>query len=259
MAKISACIISFNEEAKIGDCIRSVQGVADEIVVVDSCSTDRTREIAQELGARVIEQPFLGYIEQKNFAVDQASHEWILALDCDERLSGPLRDAIRAGKDTLQPGTAYQMSRKTFYVNRWLDHCWYPDRKVRLFHRSQGRWGGVNPHDRVEVQGADIVTLPGDILHLSFDSISDHVQTIDRFTEIGAREAFARGKRATRLDPFIHGAATFGKQYLLKRGFLDGFPGLTACALSGVHAYVKYSKLRMLGMSDANGTGMPPR
>ena len=250
MPGISVCIISFNEEAKIADCLRSVRTVADEIVVVDSCSTDRTRAISVELGARIIEQPFLGYIEQKNFAIDQASHDWILSLDCDERLSDALLAAIASVKDSLQPGVAYRMSRKTFYVYRWLNHCWYPDRKVRLFHRAHGRWSGTNPHDHVTIRSGEIVDLPGDILHYSFDSVFAHLDTINRFTEIGAREAYARGERAGIFAPVTHGTAALIKHYILKSGWRDGFAGLTASVLSGVHAYVKHSKIRMLAITE---------
>lgn len=246
MPLISACVISYNEETKIADCLESLKGVADEIVVVDSCSTDATRSIALNYTNRVIEQPFLGYIEQKNFAVEQASNDWILALDCDERLSPELRNSIIRFKDNAGKAHGYRVSRKTFYIYRWLNHCWYPDRKVRLFNRRRAQWGGRNPHDHVVVASEEIADLDGDLLHYSFDSVSDHLQTIDRFTDIGAREAHERGKRASLFSPYLHGIGTFTKQYFLKAGFLDGFAGLTASTLSGVHAYVKYVKLRLM-------------
>lgn len=252
MPLISACIIAYNEEKKIAACLESLKDVADEVIVVDSCSTDATRAIALKYTSRVIEQPFLGYIEQKNFAVEQAGNDWILALDCDERLSPVLRKSILRFKDAAGEKDGYRVSRKTFYIYRWLNHCWYPDRKVRLFNRRQARWGGTNPHDHVVVDSGRIADLHGDLLHYSFDSVSTHLKTMDRFTEIGAREAFQRGKRASVFSPYLHGIGTFVKQYFLKAGFLDGFAGLTASTLSGVHAYVKYVKLRLmiLGKTD---------
>ncbi len=254
MPGISACIISFNEESKISACLASVQGIADEIVVVDSGSTDATIEIANRFGARVIHQPFLGYVEQKDFAAQAGANDWVLSIDCDERLSSELRAAITTAKSALDGHAAYRVSRKTFYIYRWLNHCWYPDRKIRLFDRRQARWGGVNPHDEVIADSGSIADLAGDLLHYSFDSIDDHLDTIARFTEIGAREAYLRGKRASMVDPLVHGGATFIKQYFLKMGCLDGFAGLTACALSGMHAYVKYTKLRLLAMQASNST-----
>jgi len=135
------------------------------------------------------------------------------------------------------------MARKTFYVYRWLNYCWYPDYKIRLFDRRQARWGGINPHDRVEVSSGEVRTLSGDILHYSFDSLSDHLRTLDHFTEIGAREILARGKRVTVLDPVTHGFWTFFRLLIVKRGFMDGFAGFVVAVLSGVHAFVKYSKV----------------
>lgn len=243
MPKISVCIISFNEEAKIEDCLKSVQRVADEIVVVDSLSTDSTREIAVRYTDRIFEQAFLGHVEQKNLAVSKASHDWILSLDCDERLTPELEASILAIKDRLDEHDAYRVARKTFYVYRWLNHCWYPDRKTRLFNRRTARWGGVNPHDHIETDGDDIVTLRGDLQHYSFDSISAHLKTIDSFTEIGAREIIVRGKRVSLLDPFTHALWTFIKLYFIKRGFLDGFAGIVVSLLSFMHVFIKYAKV----------------
>jgi glycosyltransferase involved in cell wall biosynthesis len=243
MPKISACIISYNEEKKIEDCLLSLQGIADEIVVVDSLSQDATVEIARRYTDKVFDQPFLGHIEQKNLAVSKASHDWILSLDCDERLSEELRASILEVKERLDEYDAYRMARRTFYVYRWLNHCWYPDKKVRLFDRRGARWGGVNPHDRVEVDGDRIYELSGDILHYSFDSISAHIQTLDKFTEIGAQEIIRRGKRVTLLSPFSHATWTFLRMYVIRGGFRDGFAGLVASVLSFMHVFVKYAKV----------------
>ncbi len=197
MPAISACIISFNEEKKIEDCLKSLQGVVDEIIVVDSLSTDNTVAIAEKYTDKIFHQKFLGHIEQKNLAVEKAGNDWILSLDCDERLSDELKASILAIKDNLDNADAWRMPRKTFYVYRWLNHCWYPDVKTRLFNRNTARWGGTNPHDHIITEGKNIVRLKGDIQHYSFDSISDHLKTIDSFTEIGADEIVRKNKHVS--------------------------------------------------------------
>lgn len=242
MPKISACIISFNEEKKIEDCLKSLSSIADEVVVVDSFSTDSTLEIAGRYTDKIYKQEFLGHIEQKNLAVEKASHDWILSLDCDERLSVELQQSILSIKNNLDDADAYCMSRKTFYVYRWLNHCWYPDIKTRLFNRKTSHWGGTNPHDHIITDGKRIVRLKGDIHHYSFDSISSHLQTIDKFTEIGADELIRKNKSVNVLSPMTHASWVFIKLYMLKRGFMDGFAGLTVSVLSYMHVYIKYSK-----------------
>mgnify|MGYP000268079004 CR=1 FL=1 len=242
MGKISACIISYNEEKKIEDCLKSLLPIADEIIVVDSISSDNTLKIAQKYTDKIFHQKFLGHIEQKNLAVDKASYDWIISLDCDERLSVELQQSILDIKDHLDDVDAYCMARKTFYVYKWLNHCWYPDIKTRLFNKNTSRWGGTNPHDHIVTQGKNIVKLQGDIYHYSFDSISDHLKTIDSFTEIGANEIVRKNKRITIFSPVSHASWTFIKLYIFKRGFLDGFAGLVVSVLSYVHVFVKYSK-----------------
>ena len=245
MTRISACIISYNEENKIENCLRSLDGVVDEIVVVDSLSTDRTVEIASAFTDRIFHQPFLGHVAQKNLSVSKARYDWILNLDCDERLSSQLRQSILEVKDRLDRYDAYQMARKTFYVYRWLNHCWYPDKKIRLFNKHKARWSGVKLHEKVQVDSGQVQFLSGDILHYSFDSLSAHIQTLDNFTEIGAAEILESGKKVFLLTPFSHGLWIFIRMYILRRGFLDGYAGLAASALSSVHVFVKYSKVLM--------------
>jgi glycosyltransferase involved in cell wall biosynthesis len=243
MPKISACIISFNEEKKIEDCLQSLQPVVDEIIVVDSLSTDKTLEIVAKYTDKIYKQKFLGHVEQKNLAVNKASHDWVLSLDCDERLSAQLQDSIANIKDSLASHDAYKMPRKTFYVYRWLNYCWYPDKKVRLFNKHKAHWGGINPHDKVIVSSDNIQELKGDILHYSFDSISAHIQTLDKFTEIGAQEILKKGKKVSLLSPLLHAKWTFFRMYIVRGGFLDGFAGLVASMLSFMHVFVKYSKV----------------
>lgn len=244
MPKISACIISYNEEQNIGDCLKSLEGIADEIVVVDSFSTDRTVEIASAYTDSIYHEKFEGYIEQKNLAVSKAEHDWILSLDCDERLSPELASSILAIKERLdEQQLAYRMPRKTFYVYRWLNHCWYPDKKVRLFNKHKAHWGGINPHDKIIVEEGKISDLRGDLQHYSFNSISDHLQTIDKFSEIGAREIIASGKNVSLFDPLTHAIWTFTRLYFIKRGFLDGLAGFIVSVLSFMHTFVKYNKV----------------
>ena len=242
MPKISACIISFNEEKKLEDCLKSLQPIVDEIIIVDSLSTDDTLKIAQRYTDKIFNQKFLGHIEQKNLAVSKAGYDWILSLDCDERLTPELQQSILAIKDNLDAADAYCMHRKTFYIYRWLNHCWYPDTKTRLFNKTTSHWGGTNPHDRIITQGKNIRLLRGDIQHYSFSSISEHLKTIDKFTEIGADELIKKGKRFTIFSPVTHASWTFIKLYFIKRGFLDGFAGLVVSVLSYMHVFVKYTK-----------------
>ncbi|MBN4054678.1 glycosyltransferase family 2 protein [Nitrospira defluvii] len=243
MTKISACIISFNEENKIEDCLKSLDGLVDEIVVVDSKSTDCTVEIALKYTDKIHIQAFLGYVAQKKLAVSHANYDWILSLDCDERLSPDLKNSIEAIKVRIEEYDAYEMPRKTFYVYRWLNHCWYPDRKIRLFNKHKAEWIGVNVHEKVSVRSDKVKGLDGDILHYSFDTISAHIQTLDRFTEIGANEILKRGKPVSVFSPIGHAFWTFFRIYLLRKGFLDGFAGFVASVLSFMHVFVKYSKV----------------
>ena len=243
MPKISACIISFNEEKKIEDCLKSLRPVADEIIVVDSHSTDTTVEIARKYTDKVYDQAFLGYIEQKNLAVSKASHDWIISLDCDERLDSEVTALILAAKDTLNDYDAYRMSRKTFYVYRWLNHCWYPDKQIRLFNKHTAKWVGMDLHEKVLVDGSNIKDLRGDILHYTVDSISEHLQQIDKFTEIAAGEIIKNGKTVNLLTPLTHSVWTFVRIYFIRGGLLDGFAGFVVAFLSMVYAFVKYAKV----------------
>lgn len=239
---ISAAIITFNEESRIADCIKSLSW-ADEIVVVDSHSTDRTHDVVTSYPkTRLIERDWEGHVKQKNFALVATTYEWVISLDSDERVSRKLRDEIL---ELMKNPTAdgYSMPRKVFYINRWIKHCgWYPARKVRLVKKSKAAWEGVDPHDALAVNGK-VEKLTGDIYHLSFDSVYGHFKTIDNFTRIGAREANSRGKKANFLDITLRPLFTFLKMYVFKVGFRDGVPGLIICGLSAFHTYSKYERL----------------
>ncbi|HKK80580.1 MAG TPA: glycosyltransferase family 2 protein [Phaeodactylibacter sp.] len=241
--KISGLIITLNEERNIGDCIRSMQAVVDEVVVVDSFSTDRTPEICKELGVRFIQHPFEGFIEQKNYAVQQASYEHVLSLDADERLSPEMAESIKQVKQNWE-GAGYAFNRLNNYCGKWLPHAWYPDRKTRLWDRRRGQWGGINPHDKVLLSGQEAKRLPGDLLHYPYYSIMEHVQQIQKFAEMDAQAKLAAGKRVSVYRDLVLGPHfKFFKLYILKRGFLDGYYGFIFCCLAAGLNFLKYARL----------------
>jgi glycosyltransferase involved in cell wall biosynthesis len=251
MIKISACICSFNEELKLEDCLKSIENFVDEIVVVDSGSTDRTREIAQRYTERVIHRDWPGMTAQRAFSISQATHDWILVIDCDERLTPELAASIDRLRKQGPKHEGYDLPRRTYYVYRWLNHAWYPGWRTRVFDRRCAEVGGVDPHDVIVMKSGTSARLDGDLLHYSFVSLSDHLQTIDSFTTIAAKELIRRGKRVGVLDPFTHGITAFIKLYIFKRGFLDGFAGFSVALLSGVYGFVKYAKVLMAGWKQA--------
>jgi glycosyltransferase involved in cell wall biosynthesis len=241
--RLSVCVVAMDEADHIADCLRSAD-FADEWIVVDSHSKDRTREIAASSGARVIERDWPGHVEQKNFALDQASHDWVLCLDADERVSPELRASILRALESPDLPAGFECARRTRYLGRWIRHGgWYPDRKLRLFRRSAGRWGGTNPHDHVRVEGR-VARLGGDLLHHSYRSLSDHLRTIDSFTTIAAREKRAAGRRAGWLDTTLRPFGKFLRMYVLRAGFLDGWPGFAAAVSGAYYVFLKYAKLR---------------
>ncbi|MBI4601296.1 MAG: glycosyltransferase family 2 protein [Planctomycetes bacterium] len=260
----SACIIAFDEERNLPDALASV-GFADEIIVVDSHSTDATREVAaafrgrdldgREVVPRVIERDWPGHVEQKNFAIDQASHDWVLCIDADERVSSELRREVEAALAADPPGAdGYTMPRKTFYLGRWiLRSGWYPDRKLRLFRRSRGRWGGTNPHDHVYVRGV-VKPFSGDLHHYSYRSMADHIRTINSFTDIAAREKLREGVRWPLLRMLVQPPFKLFKMYVLKQGFREGAAGFIVAVLGALYVFLKYAKLwelRGLAWKDA--------
>lgn len=247
MVYISAVIITLNEEANINRCLKSLQGVADEIVVLDSLSTDNTREICKSYNVKFIEQPFLGYIEQKNKALDYASNNYILSLDADEALSDKLKQAILQIKDNWI-ADGYVFNRLTNYCGRWIYHTdWYPDKKLRLFDRRKGSWKGINPHDEFRlIPGSKKHYIKGDILHYSFPSVDHHLEVLKKFTTIMATENFQRGKKVNILSIVIKPVWKFLKSYIIRLGFMDGYYGYVIAKISAHATFVKYLKLREL-------------
>lgn len=245
--RITAAIITYNEECNIERCIRSLLPVADEIFVVDSFSTDRTKEICLRLGTRFAENPFEGHIQQKNFALEHSSCEWVLSLDADEALTDKLQASILAVKTNPQYD-GYRLNRLTNYCGHWVRHCgWYPDTKVRLVKKSKARWTGTNPHDRLDLLNSEPTGfLNGDLLHYSYNNREEHYKQIEYFGDISARELFEQGKRTNYLVISFKVIAQFIKSYFIKKGFLDGKTGFTISRLSAYATYRKYIKLLRL-------------
>lgn len=247
--KISATIITYNEERNIARAIESLR-CCDEIVVVDSGSSDRTVELATNLGARVIESPWPGYAKQKNVAADRAAHDWILSLDADEALSEGLEAEIWQIKKNGPKFDAYVMPRLAKYLGTWIFHSgWYPDKKVRLYHRDKAQWTGEYVHESVEV-GGTIGHLEGRILHYTCDSLSEHLRTLDRYTTLAAEQIVAQKKRVTLWHLAIDPAWTFIRTYIFQLGFLDGFEGLAIAYMAAFYNFLKYSKAKLMGFRD---------
>jgi glycosyltransferase involved in cell wall biosynthesis len=243
--KITATIITLNEERNIARSIESLR-CADEILIVDSGSIDRTVELAQNLGARVIEGQWLGFAAQKNWAAEQASNDWILSLDADEALSEALEAEIWSLKKTGPRHDAYTMPRLARYLGRWILHSgWYPDRKVRLYRRGKARWVGEFVHESVVVDGRT-GHLDSNILHFTCDSLSEHLRTLDKYTTLAAQEIAARRMKVPLARLILDPAWTFVKSYFLQRGFLDGLEGLTIAYMAAFYTFLKYSKARIM-------------
>ena len=245
--KISAVIITFNEEQNIGRCIESLEGIADEIVVVDSYSTDRTEEICRSYGVKFIRHCFRGHIEQKNWAMLQAASPYILSLDADEALSAELRTSILKVKENWTHD-GYYFNRLTSYCGKWIRHTsWYPSRKLRLWDARRGGWGGFNPHDRFYLRkGASRKFLKGNLLHYSYYSVEEHIRQMNSFSTILARSYFERGRRAYFHTIVVHPLWRFIKDYFLRAGFLDGYYGYVVCRISAQATFMKYVKMKQI-------------
>jgi glycosyltransferase involved in cell wall biosynthesis len=250
--EISAVIITFNEYTNIGRCLDSLNQVADEIVVVDSFSTDKTEEICKTKGASFIQHRFEGHVEQKNYAMCRASHDYVLSLDADEVLSEELKKSILGVKNNWD-SDGYSFNRLNNYCGKWIRHCgWYPDRKLRLWDRRKGSWGGVNPHDRVMMdQNSSISHLLGDLFHYSYYTIGENISQVNKFSDIAARAAYERGRRSNfMLDICLNPAFTFLKKYFIKLGILDGYYGFVISIISAFGKFLKYVKLRELNIAN---------
>jgi glycosyltransferase involved in cell wall biosynthesis len=248
MGLLSVVIITYNEEGNIARCIDSVKNIADEIVVLDAYSTDRTVEIASAAGAIVKQDRFAGFIQQKNKALSLASNDYVLSLDADEALDEQLVQSISHIKTDFR-AAAYTMNRCTNYCGRFIRRgTWYPDRKMRLFNRHTARWAGVNPHDRIELaaNAGAVQFLQGDILHYSFDSVADHVQKSNSYSSIAADAMFSKGKKSSWFKMMVNPLWEFIHGYFIRLGFMEGFEGFVI-AINSAHAtFLKYVKLYQL-------------
>lgn len=242
MIKLSVVIITLNEEKNIERCLLSLKNIADEIIVMDSFSTDKTKEICQKHGVRFVEQKFIGYRDQKNLVHDMASFDYVLSLDADEVLSPELEASILKAKNNFEYA-GYEMSRLTNYNGQWIHHSgWYPDKKIRMVKKSLGRWGGENIHEGMVVTGT-IGPLEGDLLHYSYDSVSSHIIQANKFSSMEAIALYQQGKKATLGRLITRGPFQFFKDYVLKLGFLDGSYGFVICFINGLYVLLKYAKL----------------
>ena len=246
MVQISGVIITFNEEKNIERCLKSLEGVVDEVVVLDSFSTDRTEEICQKNNVKFLQHEFDGHIQQKNRAKDMAAYDYVLSLDADEALSEKLKVAILSAKENWQYD-GYSFNRLASYCGKWIKHSWYPDPKLRLWDRKKGQWGGMNPHDTF-VMNKDTTTthLQGDLLHYSFYTIEEHIQQINKFSTISAQTYYMKGRRGSVCALLFRPFWRFIRDYFFKLGFLDGFYGFVVCRNTAHEVFLKYSKLRHL-------------
>lgn len=226
-------------------------GVADEIIVVDSFSNDDTVQLADALGAKVVQHEFEGYVEQKNYAITCASHEWMLSLDADEALSEDLKASLVKVKSSLTVNSVYAVNRLNNFCGQWIKHCgWYPDVKLRLFHKSSGNWAGKNPHDKFDVKkGITVKHLVGDLLHYTFYTLQEHNLQIEKFSGIAAQAYYDKGTRANVLNLVFSPLFKFIRNYVLKLGFLDGYYGWLICKRSARATYLKYDKLKKIQKS----------
>ncbi len=247
MNTLSAVIITWNEESNIGRCIDSLRHVADEVIVLDSFSSDNTVAIALRKGAIVKQENFTGYIEQKNKVLEFTNCNYVLSLDGDEVLSKKLINSILEEKKEFRH-IAYRMNRYNNYCGRFIKHgLWYPDRKIRLFDKRFSSWGGMNPHDKILLhRNHPVKFLKGDILHYPFTTIDRHQQRNERFSSIAASSLFESGKRPHWLKIILSPAWSFFNGYFLRLGFLDGYYGFTIAFLTAKLSYLKYQKLRHL-------------
>lgn len=250
MPQISVVIITLNEEKNIGRCIDSVKGIADEILVVDSFSSDKTKEIVKSKGARFIQHAFEDYVKQHEYADSEAKFDHILTIDADEEISKPLRDSI-SGVKKYWKHDAYTMNRMTNYCGHWIKHSgWYPDIKLRLYDRRKGKWVGRKIHERYAmVEGTTRGHLKGDIKHYSFNSISQHVLQANKFTDLTAQAAFESGKKSNWFKILMSPILKFSRGYFFNLGFLDGYYGFVVCRISAYATFLKYTKLMDLQKS----------
>jgi glycosyltransferase involved in cell wall biosynthesis len=242
--KISGVVITFNEQKNIERCLDSLVGIVDEIVVVDSFSQDKTEEICAKYKVKFVQHAFEGHIQQKNWAITQATHQYILSLDADEVLTSQLQKSILAVKENCM-ADGYSFNRLNNYCDKWIKHCgWYPDVKLRLWDKAKGAWGGTNPHDTfIMNKGATVNHLSGDLQHYSYYAISEHKKQANYFSTISAQAYLDKGKKSSWLKIVFSPVMKFVKTYVLQLGFLDGYYGFVICRIASYETFMKYKKL----------------
>lgn len=245
---ITATIIGFNEEDNLERCLDSVKDFVQEIIFVDSYSTDQTISIARQFTDKVFERKFTGYTEQKNYADSKATNDWVLNIDCDEVVSKGLKDEIcKTFVSKSSDVAAYSMPRLTYYCYRWIRHSgWYPDRKIRLYNRKMTSWQGELVHEELIVNSGRVLKLNSDLLHYSFPDISSHIRTLDNFSTKGAQDAFKKGKKSGPFTIIFRSLWVGFRKIILEKSFLDGTAGLILTGLSMASTWSKYSKLYVM-------------
>jgi glycosyltransferase involved in cell wall biosynthesis len=242
MEPVSATLITYNEEVNIEEALRSLAW-ADEIVVVDSGSADATLEICRRYTGRIIHRSWTGFVDQKNYAVSQAAHDWIIALDADERIGSELASEINDLRRAGFQKAGYRIPRVAYFMGRWIRHGdWYPDYQLRLFDRRRSLWRGGRVHESVRIEGTPGF-LRGEIQHYTYRSLSDYLRRLETYSTLAARDYQADGRKASLAKMLANPGAAFLKGYLVKRGFLDGAPGLMVAIMGAVSVFFKYAKL----------------
>ena len=243
--KITTVIITLNEEQNIGRCLESVRDFSDEIVVIDSLSTDKTEEICNGYGARFVKQKWLGYSGQKNLGNEMATNDWIFSIDADEAVSDELKKSILELKSKdVSDDKVFIVKRLTNYCGKWIRHCgWYPDSRIRLWNRQVGHWVG-DIHEVIEFQGdTEKITLKGDLHHYSYKNIEDHIRIANKYTSLIAQEKFKKGKRSSFVKMYLSPPFAFVRDFIFKGGFLEGKRGFAICRINAFSTYLKYLKL----------------
>lgn len=263
MKKLSGVIITYNEERKVQTALESLRPVCDEIVVVDSFSTDRTPELCRALCDTFLQTEWRGYAAQKQFAADQSSEQWVLSLDADERLSDSLTRELLDWKASRHADhSGYHIPRITWFMGRWIRHTtWYPDWQLRLFRRDVGKWTGGRVHEGIEVPGST-GRFEGHIQHYTYESISEYLRQLETFSSLAAVDSLEKGKTTSVARVCLYPGIIFLKNYFVKRGFLDGFPGLVVSVLAAVSSFFKQLKLYELSVTSTPGnrwTGSPSK
>jgi glycosyltransferase involved in cell wall biosynthesis len=254
MARISAVVITLNEEKKITGCLNSIKDVVDEILVVDSFSSDKTVEICKRFDAKVVQHKWEGYSGTKNHGNRLVSNDYILSIDADEELSAELQDSIKSAKKGLSG--AYSFNRLTNYCGQWIHYCgWYPDKKVRIFNRNDAFWNDSSIHENLQFKNQVSLThLNGDLHHYSFLNLADHLKTINKYSELAAIDIINKHKKFLYLKLLITPAFKFVSSYFLKRGFRDGFYGFCVCVFSAFDVFARYAKAIQLKKQKAVAT-----